>query len=108
MCSDWLCYGAQGTEFGLGVDYLHRNLRGAFMREQKICLVITFHHTTDAIVLEQHFKKERLPGRLIPVPASIRAGCGLAWMAPAEANELIMSYLSQSGIGYETIGNYNL
>lgn len=78
------------------------------MRERKMRLVITFHNTTEAMALEHHFKQEQLPGRLIPVPSSIRAGCGLAWMAPAEAKELIVSYMNQSGIAYETIQNHNL
>ena len=46
-------------------------------REKKI--VITFHTTTDAMAMERYCKKRKEPGRLIPVPGTISAGCGLAW-----------------------------
>lgn len=71
-------------------------------------LVITFHSTMEAIAFESLFKQEQLPGRLIPVPSSIRAGCGLAWMAPADTADLIISFINQCGIGYEAIWNHDL
>ena len=55
------------------------------MREKKLRLIITFHTTTDAMAFEKHCMAEGLPGRLIPVPTQITAGCGMAWMAdPAD------------------------
>ena len=30
-----------------------------------------------------------MPGRLIPVPRSITAGCGMCWAAPREAREAV-------------------
>ena len=30
-----------------------------------------------------------LPGRLIPVPRSITAGCGMCWAAPPDAREAL-------------------
>ena len=56
--------------------------------------VVTFSSTTGAMAMEQACKAVGVPGRLIPVPRSITAGCGLCWAAPAEARteveELVM------------------
>ena len=49
------------------------------MREKKPALIITFSTTTDAMGMEQFCGRNGLPGRLIPVPREISAGCGLAW-----------------------------
>lgn len=73
-----------------------------------MCLIITFHTTTEAMAFESLIRARQLPGRLIPVPTSIRAGCGLAWMAPAESSGQIISLIDQSGIGYDTIYNHDL
>ena len=50
-------------------------------------LVITFHTTTAAMAMETFCRGRQLPGRLIPVPRSITAGCGVCWAAPVEARE---------------------
>ena len=39
-------------------------------------------HTTMAMKMEAAAKAKEAPGRLIPVPRQISAGCGLAWCAP--------------------------
>ncbi|MCR5481403.1 MAG: DUF3343 domain-containing protein [Clostridia bacterium] len=49
------------------------------MRKRELRLVITFNTTADAMAMEAACKKEEMPGRLIPVPSVISAGCGLAW-----------------------------
>ena len=49
-------------------------------REKKI--VITFHTTTDAMAMERYCKKRKEPGRLIPVPGTISAGCGTGISLP--------------------------
>ena len=54
-------------------------------RERKPRLVIAFHTTADALHLEQAAKAAGFPGRLIPVPRSITAGCGMCWSAPPSA-----------------------
>ncbi len=59
------------------------------MREKKLRLIITFHTTTSAMAFERYCLSHGLPGRLIPVPTSITAGCGMAWMAdPADRSVL--------------------
>ena len=52
------------------------------MISQEKRLIITFRCTTDAIAMEKSCKATGAPGRLIPVPRSISASCGLSWCAP--------------------------
>ncbi|MFR3906592.1 MAG: DUF3343 domain-containing protein, partial [Christensenellales bacterium] len=54
------------------------------MREKKLWLIITFHTTTAAMAMESLCTEKGLPGRLIPVPREITAGCGMSWRAPVE------------------------
>ena len=54
-------------------------------RERPLKAVYTFHTTTEAMKMEQCAREHGIPGRLIPVPRQISAGCGMAWAAPAEA-----------------------
>ncbi len=68
------------------------------MRNRTLKLLITFHSTTGAMAMEQHCKKENLPGRLIPVPTEITAGCGMAWCAPPESLPVLQSAVSGAGL----------
>lgn len=65
------------------------------MRAKELRCVITFPTTTAAMAMERAAKQQGLPGRLIPVPRSITAGCGLCWAAPLESRahqeELVMA-----------------
>ena len=49
------------------------------MREKKPFLILSFSSTTQAMAVEKFCGERQLPGRLIPVPKEITAGCGLAW-----------------------------
>lgn len=61
------------------------------MRKKEWKVVITFATTTMAIHMEQYCKANHIPGRLIPVPSAITAGCGLAWVVyPKEKEEVLM------------------
>ena len=51
------------------------------MIEKKRWLLVTFHTTAGAMEMETRCKAANLPGRLIPVPRSITADCGMAWRA---------------------------
>lgn len=51
------------------------------MIEKKCWLVVTFHTTAGAMAMERICRNLGIPGRLIPVPRSITAGCGMAWRA---------------------------
>ncbi len=49
------------------------------MNDKEICIIITFISTTAAMDAEEYLKEHSVPGRIIPLPGSISAGCGLAW-----------------------------
>ena len=68
------------------------------MREKKPRLIITFHTTTAAMGMEIACGRVGLPGRLIPVPREITAGCGMAWSAPPEARADLEAFVRQEAI----------
>lgn len=59
------------------------------MRERTEKCVATFRTTTGAMAMERACKEAGLPGRLIPAPRAITAGCGMCWAAPAEVREAL-------------------
>lgn len=70
------------------------------MREKKPALVITFASAAQALAAEDFCQRESLPGRLIPVPREITAGCGLAWKAPPEEEVRLPARLAEGGIAW--------
>lgn len=71
------------------------------MRKKELKLVVTFHTTADAMAMEKACKEYSVPGRLIPVPRLISAGCGLAWCADLEDRETVKNVLEKVGINEE-------
>ena len=59
------------------------------MRTKEERCVVTFHTTTGAMAMERSCKAAGVPGRLIPVPRTITAGCGMCWAAPPSAREAV-------------------
>ena len=59
------------------------------MREKTKKLLVTFHTTAGAMAMEKYCGAENVPGRLIPVPRSITADCGLCWMSEPEVREQV-------------------
>lgn len=76
------------------------------MRLKQPRLIITFHTTTAAMGMEIACDRAGLPGRLIPVPREITAGCGMAWSAPPEARADLEAFVQQESI--TTDGWYEL
>ena len=72
------------------------------MRQKRPALVLTFASTSQAIAAEALFTKRGLPGRMIPVPAQVSAGCGLAWKAEPEDKQVLLDALAQAGYAFET------
>ena len=64
------------------------------MRKKELKLVVTFHTTADAMAI---------PGRLIPVPRSISAGCGLSWCALPGEEDAIREEMKKVGIEEEAL-----
>ena len=68
------------------------------MIKKEMKLVITFHTTTEAMAMESACKERNADGRLIPVPRSISAGCGLAWCAKLESEDALRKLMKERGI----------
>ena len=66
-------------------------------------LIITFRCTTDAIAMERLCKETNTPGRLIPVPRSISASCGLSWCAQPQERSALEALLFQHELEPEGI-----
>lgn len=73
------------------------------MRKKQLKLVVTFHTTADAMAMEKACKAHDVPGRIIPVPTSISAGCGLSWCAELEDKECIAAMMREAGIKEENM-----
>ena len=68
------------------------------MLKKKPTLIITFATTTQAMAMESFCTRQNLPGRLIPVPREITAGCGLSWKAAPEEKDPLIAALTEAGM----------
>jgi hypothetical protein len=68
------------------------------MIKKELKLVITFHTTTEAMAMEKACKECGADGRIIPVPRSLSAGCGLAWCAKLESIDSLKNLMEKQGI----------
>ena len=75
------------------------------MIKKEMKLVITFHTTTEAMTMEQVCKAAGADGRIIPVPRSITAGCGLAWCASPDSEAALVALMNDKGVRYQVIHN---
>lgn len=73
------------------------------MRKKELRLLVTFHTTADAIRMERECEKRGIPGRLIPVPGSISAGCGMCWCTSPEERDTVLSFLEVLGLEKEAL-----
>lgn len=64
-------------------------------------LIVAFHTTTMALMMEHACRAEGVPGRLIPLPREIDAGCGMAWMAEPGEEEALRQFMARRQIRYE-------
>lgn len=53
--------------------------------------------------MEAACRSAGLPGRLVPVPGEITAGCGLTWMAECSWREEIEKLAALGGVTYEAV-----
>lgn len=73
------------------------------MLQKKLCLVVTFDATAAAMAAEKYCLERGVPGRLIPVPRELTAGCGLAWKAEVDQEEAVTAALEAAGIAYSGV-----
>ena len=68
------------------------------MLKKREMLVITFYTTTAALAMEKLCKEWGADGRIIPVPGSISADCGLAWCAKNESEDALLELMVRHDI----------
>ena len=68
------------------------------MRPKQTRLIVSFHTTTAAMAMERWCLDHNVPGRLIPIPRQITAGCGMAWSAPPEAEAQVLAAAREGSI----------
>ena len=68
------------------------------MRAKSLKLIVTFHTTTAAMAMERVCTAAGIPGRLIPVPREITAGCGMSWKAEPEDRATLEAFVAEKGI----------
>ena len=72
------------------------------MRTKTPKTVITFATTADAMALEAAAKDYGdLPGRMIPVPSEIDAGCGFAWRCEPFEESALLAAMEHHGLAFE-------
>ncbi|MCH4184578.1 MAG: DUF3343 domain-containing protein [Eggerthellaceae bacterium] len=70
------------------------------MRQKSKKLVITFDSTADAMAMECSAQSNGIPGRIIPVPSEISAGCGMSWCADECDAPRVLSDVENHAIAY--------
>ena len=71
------------------------------MRIKKKTWILTFESTTQAMAADKFRIEKKLPGRLIPIPREITAGCGLCWKAVPQGREKVLETLQADGYHWE-------
>lgn len=73
------------------------------MLKKQEMLILTFRTTAEAMAMETCCKKCGAPGRLIPVPKAISAGCGMAWCVKPEMEEFFCEFIEKNQIRIEAM-----
>ena len=73
------------------------------MRQRELKRVIKLQTAADGMEKKKECKKVGAQGRMIPVPRSISAGCGLSWCAPLECREELKNVMQGIGLEEEEI-----
>ena len=78
------------------------------MRRKTPKIVLTFPRTAAASAFETHAQAQGLPGRMIPVPSVLSAGCGLAWCADVSCREDLERAAENATLEVESINVVDL
>ena len=73
------------------------------MREKISYMLYTFPTTSAAMAMESICAGEGIPGRLVPVPSEVAAGCGYGWRMTKEEHEIYGSRIAELGLTFERI-----
>lgn len=64
--------------------------------------VASFATTSDAMAV-QAAASGGVPGRMVPIPAALSAGCGLAWEVPVSQADELRRALEERSLAFEGI-----
>jgi hypothetical protein len=68
------------------------------MRKKEKKIVISFETTVEAIAMERYCAKQGIPGRLIPIPRVISAGCGMVFACHPDEKDRILQAVHAIGL----------
>ena len=77
-------------------------------KEREEVLVVTYETTASAFALKDCAPAYSLEGRLIPIPRTLSAGCGMAWQEPARNQAKLEAALADEHIEHERIVSMRL
>lgn len=66
-------------------------------------VVVTFATYSEAMSFEQECSDRSIPGRLIPVPRSLSAGCGVAWRSDSSYRGEVSHAAISQGLPLEDV-----
>ena len=66
-------------------------------------LLVTFFSSHAAMEAELLLEEAGLPGRLIPLPPQVHAGCGLALLCDPRHREMVLSLMARHQLAYEEL-----
>ncbi|MDD5800593.1 MAG: DUF3343 domain-containing protein [Coriobacteriales bacterium] len=66
--------------------------------QKKLSLVVSFDRTVDAMAMEAACRRDGVPGRMIPMPPQISAGCGMVWKADPSCRQQILDEMGAIGL----------
>lgn len=78
------------------------------LRKKTPHAVLTFPTTQAAMAFEEAARAHDLPGRMIPVPSAISAGCGLSWCAPTAKRDELLHACDAYQLDYEGVHTVDL
>lgn len=78
------------------------------MRTREASVLFSFRTTAEAMAMDESCRKDGMPGRLIPIPSFVSAGCGFGWKAPERDRERLSAYMKENGLSFENEGVYLL
>lgn len=67
-------------------------------RRKEPRLIAAFPAAADAMAVEKACTDRGFPGRLIPLPPSISAGCGLCWCTDLSERNALSALLDELGV----------
>ena len=73
------------------------------MREKHPFIVLSFQTTVAAMEWEKRCMETGIPGRLIPLPGVVSAGCGLCWCTSPEKEKVLETKMKSKKIEFDQI-----